>query len=181
MHRQTVRDAVLDAAAELVSDRGISGLTMAHIAECAGIGRATVYKYFPDVESILVAWHERHVRAHVARLAELSTTPGTSWQRVEALSIGYAQIAFHRDRQAADLGALVHRGPEVASAHQEVIDVFTRALKDAADDGEIRSDTPPRELALFCAHALTAAGGLASQAGVRRVVAVTLAGIRPPR
>jgi len=28
---------------------------MSHIAERAGIGRPTLYKYFPDVETILLA------------------------------------------------------------------------------------------------------------------------------
>jgi hypothetical protein len=26
----------------------------------AGIGRATLYKYSPDIESVLLAWHEGH-------------------------------------------------------------------------------------------------------------------------
>jgi AcrR family transcriptional regulator len=37
-------------------------------AEASGIGRATLYKYFPDVESILRAWHERQVGAHLHQL-----------------------------------------------------------------------------------------------------------------
>ncbi|WP_376776163.1 TetR/AcrR family transcriptional regulator [Nonomuraea jabiensis] len=34
---------------------------MTRIAEKVGIGRATLYKYFPDVEAILTAYHERNV------------------------------------------------------------------------------------------------------------------------
>ena len=39
---------------------------MSQIAEQTGIGRATLYKYFPDVEAILLAWHERQVTGHLA-------------------------------------------------------------------------------------------------------------------
>jgi AcrR family transcriptional regulator len=34
---------------------------MSQIAEETRVGRATLYKYFPDVDAILVAWDERHV------------------------------------------------------------------------------------------------------------------------
>jgi len=64
-HRRAVRDATLDTAAALVAERGLRAVTMSQIAEETGIGRATLYKYFPDVEAILVAWHERHISAHL--------------------------------------------------------------------------------------------------------------------
>jgi len=38
----------------------------------------------------------------------------------------------------------------------------------------------PDELAGYCLHALTAAGNLPSEAAVRRLLAVTMAGLRPP-
>jgi AcrR family transcriptional regulator len=56
-HRQEVREAILDATGSLVQSRGLLAVTMSDIAEATGIGRATLYKYFPDVETILSAWH----------------------------------------------------------------------------------------------------------------------------
>ena len=75
-HRDAVRDATLDAAAALVDERGLTGLTMSEIARRSGIGRATLYKYFPDVESILAAWHERRVSEHLRQLAAVSAATG---------------------------------------------------------------------------------------------------------
>ena len=40
-------------------------------------------------------------------------------------------------------------------------------------------DIAPGELAGYCLHALTAAGGLSSEAAVRRLLAVTMSGLRP--
>jgi hypothetical protein len=54
-------------------------------------------------------------------------------------------------------------------------------LRDAAQAGEVRDDVAPDELAAYCLHALRAAGSLPSEASVRRLVTVTLAGLRPPR
>jgi len=64
-HRRAVRDTTLDAAAALVAEHGLASVTMSEIAERTGIGRATLYRYFPDVEAILLAWHERQVSSHL--------------------------------------------------------------------------------------------------------------------
>ncbi len=60
-HRNAVHEATLDTTAALVAKHGLRSVTMSQIAEQTGIGRATLYKYFSDVEAILVAWHERHI------------------------------------------------------------------------------------------------------------------------
>jgi hypothetical protein len=46
--------------------------------------------------------------------------------------------------------------------------------------GAVRDDIVADELATFCLHALAAASTLPSKAAVRRLVTVTLAGLRPP-
>jgi hypothetical protein len=56
-------------------------------------------------------------------------------------------------------------------------DVLTEGL----GTGDVRDDVAPDELASYCLHALTAAGSLPTEAAVRRLVTVTLAGLRPPR
>jgi len=70
VHRRAVHEAILDTAAALVSERGLLSLTMSKVAEETGIGRATLYKYFPDVGSVLAAWHDRLVTAHLRHLIE---------------------------------------------------------------------------------------------------------------
>ena len=54
-------------------------------------------------------------------------------------------------------------------------------IADAAKAGDVRGDAGPDELASYCLHALAAAGELPSRAAVRRLVAVTLSRLRPPR
>src|SRR5437763_16246444 len=74
--RRAVHDAILDTAAALVAKHGLRAVTMSQIAEETGIGRATLYKYFSGVESILIAWHERHVAEHLEHLSRLRDKPG---------------------------------------------------------------------------------------------------------
>jgi AcrR family transcriptional regulator len=60
-HRHAVREAILEATAALVTDHGPASVTMSQIAAHTGIGRATLYQYFPDVDAVLRAWHDRQV------------------------------------------------------------------------------------------------------------------------
>ncbi|MFI2629072.1 hypothetical protein ACH5A2_01515 [Streptomyces collinus] len=52
-------------------------------------------------------------------------------------------------------------------------------LTAAAQAGDVRADIPPAELTRYCLSALAAARTLPSEAAVRRLVTVTLAGVRP--
>jgi AcrR family transcriptional regulator len=176
-HRREVRDAVLDATAALIAEHGLRPVTMSQIALAAGVGRATLYKYFSGVEEILAAWHERHVAAHVEQLAGLRHQAGTAGKRLQAVLEAYALIDF--EFHGSELAALVHQGAHVARAQQHLSDIVRDLLSEAVKTGEVRGDVAPAELASYCLHALTAASSMASKAAVRRLVMVTLAGLRP--
>jgi AcrR family transcriptional regulator len=179
-HRAAARDAVLDTAAALAGEHGPASVTMTEIAERAGITRATLYKYFPDVEAILVAWHQRNIGRHLAQLTEAAAKPGTPWQRLQAVLEAYAaRINSHRPHDTA-LAALVHRGEHMASAQQQLREFLAALLAEAAEAGEVRDDMAPDELAGYCLHALTAAGTLESADAARRLVTLTMAALRPP-
>jgi AcrR family transcriptional regulator len=178
-HRRAVRDAILDTAAALVVEHGLASVTMSQIAEETGIGRATLYKYFPDVQAILLAWHERHVTGHLEHLAKIRDRAASASERLEAVLEGFALISY--ERHAPELVALLHRGEHVANAQQKLRDLIKDLLIEGAEIGDLRDDVAPDELASYCLHALTAAGGLPSKVAVRRLVAVTLAGLRRPR
>jgi AcrR family transcriptional regulator len=67
----------VDATMALVANYGFSAVTMSQIAAATGIGWATLYKYFPDVDAILASWHERQINAHLSQLAKLRDRAGT--------------------------------------------------------------------------------------------------------
>ena len=184
-HRREVRDAVLDSTATLVAEHGLLSVTMSQIAERTGIGRATLYKYFPRVEAILLAWHERQIAGHLAYLADVRDRAGDAPERLEAVLEAYALLSHgphrqhgHGDHDDAELSAFLHRDEQVGRAQRQLQDLMRDLLSEAANAGHVRSDVSPDELASYCLHALAAARGLASDAAVRRLVSVTLAGLR---
>jgi AcrR family transcriptional regulator len=180
-HRREVRGAILDTTAGLVDERGLRSVTMSEIAEATGIGRATLYKYFSDVEAILVAWHGRQIHGHFAHLAAVRDHAASAGERLKAVLEAYAVIAReshgHHD---AELKAFLHRDAQIARAQRHLRDMIRDLISAVAQAGEVRVDVAPDELAEYCLHALGAASSLPSKAAVRRLVAVTLAGLRPP-
>src|SRR5918993_2773630 len=119
-HRRAVRDAILETTWALVSEHGLTSVTMTQIAEETGIGRATLYKYFPDAEAILLAWHERQISGHLERLSEVRHHAGNARERLEGVLEAYALISHEtRGHHDSELAELLHRGEHVARAQQQ--------------------------------------------------------------
>jgi len=179
-HRREVRDAILDTTVALVTEHGLRSVTMSQIAEETGIGRATLYKYFSGVEAILFAWHERQITAHLQYLAEVRDHGGGAGERLEAVLEAYALISHDsRGHHDTDLAAFLHRDEQVARAQEQLREMIKDLLTECAETGDVRDDVAPDELAGYCLYALGAASSLPSKAAVRRLVTVTMAGLRP--
>jgi AcrR family transcriptional regulator len=177
-HRRSVRDAITRAAWRLAEEHGPLSLTMSQVAGAAGIGRATLYKYFSDVESILVAHHARHVEDHLRTLEDLRGKTQPPGARLVAVAEEYASICFQRGHHSsADIRSLVHRGPEVADVERRLHGVFTDLIAQAAAEHLVRSDLGAEELAVYCRRALEAAGEMKDLAGVARLTRVVLDGL----
>lgn len=178
-HRRAVRDATLDTAAALVSEHGLGALTMSQIAEETGIGRATLYKYFPDVEAILIAWHERQIANHLEQLVSARDAAGPgARERLVAVLDTYARISH--EHHGSELSAHLHRGQHIAQAERKLRTLLRDLLAEGARLGEVRSDVGVDELVSFCLRACGAASGLPSKSAVRRLVTVILAGLGTP-
>lgn len=181
-HRHEVRDAILDTTAAVVAEHGLLSVTMSQIAEKTGIGRATLYKYFSDVEAILLAWHERQITGHLEYLGEVRDQAGDAGERLEAVLEAYALISHESHRHHDnELAVFLHRHEQVARAQEQLRNIIRDLLAEGAQTGDLRDDVAPDELASYCLHALTAASSLPSKAAVRRLVSVTLAGLRTLR
>jgi AcrR family transcriptional regulator len=203
-HRRSVQAAILDTTAALVAEHGVAGVTMSQIAQAAGIGRATLYKYFPDVEAIMLAWHERQVGEHLRQLTEATETVINPAERLHVVLHTYAQLAAGdgaaehsvRDTGAAEgqslqgrhghgldhgheLAGSLHQAEHMYRARQHLHAMVTEVIRAAAESGEVRDDIPATELASYCLHALSAARDGASAAARDRLITVTLAGLRP--
>jgi AcrR family transcriptional regulator len=76
-------DAVLDAATELIADRGPKAVTVRAIAQRAGVNHALVHRYFGSKEELIAAVITREV-AHFSELAFGVGDPSETFGRMLA-------------------------------------------------------------------------------------------------
>jgi hypothetical protein len=76
---------------------------------------------------------------------------------------------------------LVHRTEHVAGIQRRLSAFLGDVIARAARSGAVRDDVPAAELAQYCLAALGASSALRSRQAVQRLVATTLAGLRPSR
>ena len=154
-HRSAQREALAAAAWALAQQHGPFAVTMSQVAESAGVSRPTLYKYFPDVESMLTAHHRKHVETHVAELTAIVNAPDVPGERLESLVLAYAEICHRRARHGrAEMNRLVHSPFELDAAESQLVDLFARAIGEA--DAR-RGDLTPAVLAVYAVRALAAA------------------------
>jgi AcrR family transcriptional regulator len=128
---------ILDTAATVLAERGESA-SMAEIAEAAGVGRATLYRYFPNRDALLqglsrAAVEELGTRIADADLAAVPVREGLARLIRGFLAAGsrYAALA-QTGKKHIDAGELDRRvaGP--------VRDLIGRGV----GDGTLRDDLP---------------------------------------
>jgi len=177
-HRRAVREATLDTVAELVARHGLASVTMSQIAQETGIGRATLYKYFPDVEAVLKGWHERQVGRHLELLAGLADEKAPQIVRLERMLEAYAGIVH--EHHGSKLAAMLHGSGHMAHARDHLSSFLASIIGEAVTAGDVRDDVAPHELALFCLNAMGGASDLTSKAAVARLVQLTMSALKRP-
>lgn len=90
--RATV-DAVIHAAARILSDHGWAGFTTNRVAETAGVSIGSLYQYFPDKISIVEAVRHRHLEDCLSIMKNVSQKRQSLAKFVEELVAG--MIAVH--------------------------------------------------------------------------------------
>jgi AcrR family transcriptional regulator len=76
--------AILDAAADLFSTKGVAGTDLADIANAVGLARSSLYRYFPDKDHILAAWLSREIQPVVADVERIEADDLPAVDRIDA-------------------------------------------------------------------------------------------------
>jgi AcrR family transcriptional regulator len=135
--------ALLEAARECVATLGVRRTTVSDVARRAGASRMTVYRLFPDAQTLWSTLLTREFRS-VIRDAEASAAhlPTARERLVEATVLAVARIAADpvvRRVLELDPDLLVPYIVERLGQSQRIaIDVFSRVLEEGRADGSIR-------------------------------------------
>jgi AcrR family transcriptional regulator len=169
-HRQAVRQAVMDAALALATERGFQKVSMSEVAARAGITRATLYKYFGDVDAIFQEWHRSTLHEHLVHVVEIADGEGDPAAKLSEILETYALTVFRH--HGTRFASMLHRHDHAQKAEDELLNVIENLIRLGARAGLFRTDIPPEELARFCHSSLSSAYMLADEPSVHRAVSL---------
>ncbi|MFE3261795.1 TetR/AcrR family transcriptional regulator [Nocardia sp. NPDC059091] len=109
------RDRILDAAADIMRERGVARATTKEIARAAGYSEATLYKNFRDKEELIV----EVLRERMPTLSGLSAQPGNATVEDNLFAVARAAATFYQ-RALPLFGGLLAEHTRLA-AHREAM------------------------------------------------------------
>jgi AcrR family transcriptional regulator len=144
-HKQETRQAISDIATQMFVARGFDEVTIAQVADAAGVAKMTVTNYFPRKEDLVfdrAEAVERHLAAVIAARA-----PGESM--LAAIRRDYAEAIARADvtlgLSSPGFAGMILSSPVLVSRAREMLDQRERALGDAIA-AETGTDNPQQRL-----------------------------------
>lgn len=98
-HHGNLREALIEAALVLISEKGPGGFTFAEAARAAGVSPAAPYRHFRDRDALMADVARRGFEAFAAALAS-AWSGGTSTPRAAFDRVGRAYLDFARSEPA---------------------------------------------------------------------------------
>jgi AcrR family transcriptional regulator len=175
------RQRILAAAAEVFSECGLDA-TLDEVARAAGVGVGTVYRRFPDKESLVQELFRDRIDALVT-VADQACAAADPWQGL----VSYLEFAV--SAMAADLGLrqlmtfATYGRDQVCYARERMRPVISRLVERAQASGDLRQDIESTDVKLIVFMLASVAEYAATVRPDiwRRYLALLLDGLRPSR
>ena len=153
------RQRILHAAAEVFTQRGLDA-TLDDVARQAGVGVGTVYRRFPDKESLVAELFADRIDAMVG-VAEQALAAPDPWQAL----VSYLEYAAETMASSIGLRQLMmfatYGRDKVAYAREQMRPVVGKLVERAQEAGMLREDFRATDVPLI-AYMLSAAAEYAS-------------------
>jgi AcrR family transcriptional regulator len=162
-HHGNLREALIQAAIDLIAAKGAAGFTFAEVARAAGVSPAAPYRHFRDRDDLMAGIALRGFERFEAELAGAwkggLPDPSSAFERV-----GKAYLAFAR-AEPAYYAAMFEAGLPLA-AHPEVLGASERAFAVLVGAAEALVAGSPKErrppILMMALHIWALAHGIAS-------------------
>ncbi|MDF2659838.1 MAG: TetR family transcriptional regulator [Paenibacillus sp.] len=148
--------SIMEAAERVFIRKGLEKTTMQDIAAEDNVGVATVFRYFPRKEKLVVAVAAKRIEDQVAVFQSVADMPGTCLDKLGKLFdifISFTEpkyVESMRMLEAFENYAALSTEPleDIAlynQAHHRVSAIFSTIIEDGLHDGSIRPDIPVQE------------------------------------
>jgi AcrR family transcriptional regulator len=141
-HHGNLREALVEAALELIAEKGPAGFTIAEAARLAGVSPAAPYRHFRDAEALLAEVALRGFERFAAVLAAAWNNGAPDPMRAFE-AIGRAYLGFARNEPA--YYAAMFEARIAFDAHPALLTAGDRAFAILRDAAERLTATLPRD------------------------------------
>jgi AcrR family transcriptional regulator len=162
-HHGNLREALIEAALDLIAERGPAGFTFAEVARLVGVSPAAPYRHFRDRNTLIAEIARRGFQQFEAELAR-AWNDGRPEPLGALVNCGRAYLAFAR-QQPAYYSAMFEAGPppetdiDLVQAGERAFAVLGRAAETLWAKEPKGYRPPPRMVAL---HIWSLSHGIAS-------------------
>jgi len=149
--RQEAEQRLLESAMQLVSEKGVAGLTLGEVGEAAGYSRALPAHHFGNKEGLLKAL-AAYIRNSFSRKNLLrSPKPKAGLEAIFGMATLYLARAQALDTGAKAMSAIImeasiSRGPlldDVKALNRATLEFLEEQVRIGIAQGEIRADIDP--------------------------------------
>lgn len=139
------REAILEAALELFVERGFYGTAVPEIAEQAGVGAGTIYRYFESKEALVNAIY-RQEKLRFAH-AVLDDFPPAAPTREQFRLLWMRMARFATEHMSSLIFLELHHharylDAESRAVEQRMIELFTTVVTSAQARNELKAGAP---------------------------------------
>jgi AcrR family transcriptional regulator len=142
------REAIIDAALDLFVERGFYGTAVPEIADHAGVGAGTIYRYFESKEALVNAiYKQQKMRFAQVALGDFPATASTR-EQFRTLWMRMAKFACAQPKAFVFMELHHHQrylDAENVALEQRMLDLFSNVVVAAQAKGDLKVG-PPRLL-----------------------------------
>lgn len=147
---------IVQQAELLFLDKGLDHVQMQDVADAAGIGIATLFRYFPKKDKLIVAVAVANLEKNIGAFRELAGSKHSAYERLENV-LDYLTKDDHigpnngvKFREAFESYASFTKSPleniaDYIETQKEIAQIFMNIIDDGRIDGSIRTDIPVKE------------------------------------
>jgi len=181
---EAAREAILDVTIELLRTAGLTGLTIDAIAQAAGVGRQTIYRWWPSKGAVVAEAMARYAQAVVPA----RDTGSLAADLTGFLTDSFAGLADPgAARGLRELASAAQHDAHVAGALAEFTATRRASLRTLLERARARGDvSPDADLSVlvdmaygFLWYRLLMANAPLDSAAARRLAACLIAAARP--
>ncbi len=146
-HHGDLRNALIDAGLELLSEGGSAALDLRKVARKAGVSHAAPYRHFTDKQALIAAINEEGFNRLAERIeSALKIAPHKALEQLQGIALAYVQFSVDNPWLMREMfsGLIIEREAfaSLNVASKKVFMFYIEVVRRGQEDGDIIDGDP---------------------------------------